>query len=210
MKKIDKTMVITSLICILPILFGALMYNKLPEQIPTHWNFNGEIDDYSSKATTVFILPIFMLVLNIITNVTLNNDPKKRNMAKPIVLLGKWTVPIVTVFCVSISLLTAMGIEIPIEKIVPVFVGILFICVGNYLPKCKQNYSAGIKLPWTLNSEENWNKTHRLAGYVWMMGGVIMLFLTVTGWSQYAFFVLMMVLVLIPSVYSYSLYKKGI
>ena len=86
--------------------------------------------------------------------------------------------------------------------------GIIFVILGNYLPKAKQNYTFGYKIPWTLNSEENWNKTHRLAGWIMVIAGIIFII--------NAFFLfewvpaVLTVLALAPVVYSYLLYKKGI
>ena len=85
--------------------------------------------------------------------------------------------------------------------------GVLFIFIGNLLPKMQQSYTMGIKLPWTLHNEENWNKTHRLSGKVWVIGGIIIL--STALWGN--FLVLMattLLMVLIPVVYSYCLYRK--
>ena len=68
----------------------------------------------------------------------------------------------------------------------------------------------GIKLPWTLNSEENWNRTHRLAGFLWVLGGVYFIVMSFVGWSLPAFLIPLAVMVLVPTVYSYVLYKRGI
>ena len=77
------------------------------------------------------------------------------------------------------------------------------------MPKVKQSYTIGIKLPWTLNSEENWNRTHRFAGGIWMLAGVLVL---VGGFAEqfWLVFVALVLAVAIPTVYSYLLYKKGI
>ena len=85
----------------------------------------------------------------------------------------------------------------------------LFVILGNYLPKMKQSYTVGIKLPWTLNSEENWYRTHRFAGVVFMLAGMIVL---VAGFIEQIWIVLAIIFAaaMIPSVYSYVLYKKGI
>jgi len=91
-----------------------------------------------------------------------------------------------------------------------VLMGLLFILIGNYLPKTKQSYTMGIKLPWTLASEENWNRTHRLAGFLWVLGGVYFIVMSFIGWSLIAFLIPLAVMVLIPAVYSYLLYRKGI
>ena len=93
---------------------------------------------------------------------------------------------------------------------IPILIGLLFIVIGNYMPKTKQSYTMGIKLPWTLASEENWNRTHRLAGFLWVIGGVYFLAMTFIGWSLVAFLIPLAVMVLVPAVYSYLLYRKGI
>ena len=92
----------------------------------------------------------------------------------------------------------------------PVFMGLLFIAIGNYLPKTKQSYTMGIKLPWTLASEENWNRTHRLAGFLWVLCGLFFIVTSFTGWSLAAFLIPIIVMVLVPAVYSYLLYRRGI
>jgi len=100
-----------------------------------------------------------------------------------------------------------LGYKISVESIMPVFMGILFFVLGFILPKCKQNYTIGIKLPWTLHDEENWNKTHKLAGKLWVYGGIVM---TVVGLFNltFIFMTIIFALVIIPTVYSYLLYRK--
>ena len=95
------------------------------------------------------------------------------------------------------------------EVIMPIFIGIVFTIIGNYLPKCKQNYTIGIKIPWTLNSEENWNKTHRFAGKLWTVCGLAMILTGFFGgfWVSLPIVLLM---VLAPFLYSYSLHRKGV
>lgn len=88
--------------------------------------------------------------------------------------------------------------------------GVIFLVTGNYLPKCRQNYTIGIKLPWTLDDEENWNYTHRLAGKLWMIGGVLIILLgfqTVVP-SMAVSMTIMVVVTMIPAIASYLYYKK--
>jgi uncharacterized membrane protein len=151
-----------------------------------------------------------MAGLNLITHFALNSDPKKANPSVVLKVIGKLTIPFMTVTLVPITIFAGLGYEIPIEKIVPAFVGLLFIIIGNYLPKSKQNYTVGIKLPWTLNNETNWNKTHRLAGYLWIVGGVMMFvnsFLQIF-WMP-VFIAIISLLSIVPAVYSYILYRNG-
>ena len=93
------------------------------------------------------------------------------------------------------------------DKLVYILVGVVMIIIGNYLPKCKQNYTMGIKLPWTLDDEDNWNRTHRLGGWIYVLCGIIFMVggLLGIGWPV---FVIFFVLAMVPMVYSFLLYKK--
>ena len=79
--------------------------------------------------------------------------------------------------------------------------------IGNYLPKCKQNYTMGIKIPWTLDNEDNWNKTHRLAGFLWVIGGVLITLNAFLG-NEWVFLAITLVMTLVPVGYSYLYYKN--
>ena len=207
-KKNWKILIITSVVIILPILAGIVLWDKLPEQIPTHWNVAGEIDGWSSKAFAVFFLPLFMLAMQWVCVFATLSDPKKKNHTDKILHLVFWLVPIMSILLSAICFSVAMGKEVQVEVVAPVFVGLLFVIIGNYLPKCQQNYTIGIKIPWTLNSEENWNRTHRTAGWVWVLGGlaVILAGFFKLFWLMAAVF---LVMVLVPFVYSYILHRKG-
>ena len=105
---------------------------------------------------------------------------------------------------------TALGMEFRVEKIIPSLVGVVFIVIGNYLPKCKQSYTMGIKLPWTLNDEENWNRTHRLGGKLWVVCGlVVILSMFLPNKFMVAIFLsVVAVAVFVPTVYSYLLFRE--
>ena len=189
---------------------GALLYSRLPETMATHWNMNGEPDGWSSRAFAVFGLPGILLAVNLFLPFALRADPKRQNMSGALVRVTVWTIPLVSLLCCGLTLARGLGYTVRVEFWVPVFMGVLFIVIGNYLPKTKQSYTMGIKLPWTLNSEENWNRTHRLAGYLWVLGGVLFLVMSFVGWSLAAFLIILAVMVFVPTVYSYLLYRKGI
>ena len=156
-------------------------------------------------------LPGLLAALNLILPFALSADPKKQNMSPALVNISLWVIPVVSVMCSAMTLCYALGYSVSVARIVPAFVGVLFIIFGNYLPKTKQSYSMGIKLPWTLNSEENWNRTHRLSGFLWVIGGALFLMLTFFGWwNLYVLLGIILAMTLIPTVYSYLLYRKGI
>ena len=208
--KSKKTLIITSLICLLPMLVGALVYSRLPEQVATHFDLQGNPDGWSSRAFAVFGLPGILLAVNLLIPFALQADPKHKNMSGALVNIVIWTVPVVSLLCSGLTLGRALGYDLRIEMVLPVFMGVLFILIGNYLPKTKQSYTMGIKLPWTLASEENWNRTHRLAGFLWVLGGAYFIVMSFIGWNLIAFLIPIVLMVLAPTVYSYLLYRKGI
>lgn len=210
-RKIDMTMITATLVCLLPIILALVLYNKLPNQIAIHWDSAGTPDNFAPKAIAVWGLPLFLAGINIFAHFMIKNDPKNANASSVLKLLGRWIIPIMSVILTPIILFKALGYNIPIQVISPAMVGIIIIVCGNYLPKCKQNYTVGIKISWTLNSTENWNKTHHMAGYLWIVGGICMVigsFLPI-NWLPITL-IIVAVLVGVPFMYSYSLYKKGI
>lgn len=210
-KKNIKLLIITSIIIILPMLVGVILWNKLPDKIPTHWNSKGEVDQYSSKAFTLFGLTGILLAVQWLCAIATSFDPKKQNHPTKILHLVFWIIPVLSVVLYTITYLTAMGLDAKMEILLPIIVGLILAIVGNYLPKCKQNYTIGIKIPWTLNSEENWNRTHRFAGKLWVIGGVLIM---LSGLLQNAFIWVfipaIILMVFAPLTYSFILYKKGI
>ena len=208
--KNKKTLIATTLVCLLPLLAGALVYSRLPEQVATHFDLQGNPDGWSSRAFAVFGLPGILLAVNLLIPFALQADPKHKNMSGALVNIVIWTVPVVSLLCSGLTLGRALGYDLRIEMVLPVFMGVLFILIGNYLPKTKQSYTMGIKLPWTLASEENWNRTHRLAGFLWVLGGAYFIVMSFIGWSLIAFLIPLALMVLVPTVYSYLLYRKGI
>ena len=211
MKVEKKTLILTTLVCLIPVIVGVIFYNQLPEQMATHWGFSGEPNGYSSRAFAVFGLPGMLVALNLFLPWALKADPKNANMSKVLFQLCLWIIPVVSVLCGCLTIGYSLGYEVKIERIIPAFVGLLFIIIGNYLPKTKQSYTMGIKLPWTLNSEENWNRTHRLGGFLWVVCGALFLILSFCGWwNIWLFFGLILVMTLVPCAYSYILYRKGI
>lgn len=208
-KKNLKTLIVTSIVILLPIFAGVAVWNKLPDKIPTHWNFEGEIDGWSSKSFAVFALPCIMLAFQWVAVLATSADPKKNNHSDKVLAFVFWVIPAVEIVMMAAVYCAAMGKPIEIDMVMSVLIGVMFVVIGNYLPKCKQNYTIGIKVPWTLNSEENWNRTHRMAGWVWVAGGILTTLggLLSFGWIVFA---VSLIIALVPIVYSYILHMKGI
>ena len=206
-KKNLPKLIITSLITLIPIIIGIVLWDKLPDQVPIHWDINGEVDRFATKIQAVFAMPLVLVAFQWICVLGTLLDPKKQNIGDKMFTLVLWIIPVISLLCNSMVFATALGHEVSVEIIMPLFMGALFVIIGNYLPKCKQSYTMGIKLPWTLDDEENWNKTHRLAGFLWVIGGIVIMATAFLG-IFWLFFVVLIPMVVIPFAYSYLLYKK--
>jgi len=208
-KKNLKTMIITSIIILAPIVAGLILWDKLPAEVATHFGENGEPNGWSSKEFAVFGMPVFLLAVHWFCAFFTGVDPKKENISNKMMTLVLWICPVVALFGCGSTYMYALDNSINTTAMGMLLVGCIFLVIGNYMPKVKQSYTIGIKLPWTLNSEENWNRTHRFAGGIWMLAGVLVL---VGGFAEqfWLVFVALVLAVAIPTVYSYLLYKKGI
>ena len=203
-----KILLITSVVILLPMLAGIILWNQLPEQIPTHWNAAGEVDSWSGKGFAVFGMPLILLAFQWLCVLGTYADPKRENHPDKILHLVLWVIPVISVVLHALTYSVALGEEVRMERIMPVFIGFVLAVVGNYLPKCKQNYTIGIKIPWTLNNEENWYRTHRFAGRIWFVGGLLIMLTGFLG-GFWIFFIAVLLMVLAPFIYSYMLHRKG-
>lgn len=208
-KENKKTLFITCAVILLPIIAGLLLWDRLPDRIPTHWGMGGEVDGWSGKGFAVFAMPALMLGIQLLCFFVTASDPKRGNIRRKYLSMVLWIIPVLSVMTSCISYAVALGAQIRVEQVIPGFIGLMFVIIGNYMPKFQQSYTMGIRLPWTLSSEENWNRTHRFGGKIWALGGIGVLFCTLMGWGM-ASIVILAVVVIVPTVYSYVLYRKGI
>ena len=216
MKKYRRTIILTTFLTGLPILIGLILWSKLPDSIATHWGANGQANGWSSKASTVFFLPCILMIIHLFAVVLTLNDPKKTNIHKKPMTLIFWIVPVISILMNGVIYLDVFGIKVNISAAVSILMGILFMLLGNYMPKLRQNYTIGIKLPWTLCSEENWYRTHRLGGKLFIVGGILVVLDGIAGiWLEDTVIFTIMIGVLLICIaismgYSFWLFKKGI
>ena len=208
--KINKKLVLfTSILILLPSLVGCVFWNQLPEEIPTHFNLLGQADGYNHKVFAIFGLPALMLLMHWVLLFLMVKDPKSSNISSKIQILIYWIIPFVS--CLSMISIygESLGYSMMSGLLAQIFMGVVMIVIGNYLPKTHRNYIIGIRLPWTLENDGNWRKTHRLAGKIWVLGGLL-LFLNsfVQLYVYWVFFLTLFFVVIIPSVYSYQLSKS--
>ena len=208
MKINKKLLIITTIIILLPIVIGLVFWEQLPETMATHWGTDNEPNGWNSKAFTVFGIPGVMAALHIFAILMTFADPKKSNIGEKAIGIVYWIIPAVSLAVMSATYAYALGMNVNIGMICCLLLGIIFIALGNYLPKAKQNFTFGYKIPWTLSSEDNWNKTHRLAGWLMVICGLLFIInaFVLSEWVILA----CLIAVAVPMIYSYILYKKGI
>lgn len=211
-KKNKWNLLFSSIVILLPIVFGLIFWNSLPEELTTHWGMDGEANGWMTKGATIFVLPVILLAIHWLCVLLSAKLPGGEEQHPKIMGIVLWIIPLISLVANGTIYAVAFGKEIdPVFLIFPLM-GILFIAIGNYLPKCKRNFTAGIKVKWALENEENWYATHRLGGKVYVIGGFILLacmFLP-TAIALWAGGLALVALIVIPVLYSYNYYKKQV
>ena len=191
-------------------LIGFIFWDKLPDQLATHFGSNGEPDGWSSKTFAVIGLPVLLVAVHLVCFFITFADPKKQHIDPKLFKLILWLCPVISWFGCGTTYAHALDMEFNITNIGMILVGVLFIIIGNYLPKARQNYTVGIKLPWTLHDEENWNRTHRLAGKLWMVCGLLFVIVSFFGLGiSWIAMILGLIMVFVPAGYSFLYYLKN-
>lgn len=175
MKKINvKILVVTSIVCLLPIICGLLFYSKLPESIAIHWGIDNNPNGYFSKPAFVFGLPAIMLGLQIFCCIVSDLSDKNPEANKKAVTVYKWIIPIITVVLYIVTMAIALGNNLDIRKIVMILLGILFIISGNYMPKVRNDYYMNSKIFWVKNKDEKLtNKAIKMSAYSLILFGIL-------------------------------------
>ena len=209
MKMNKKLLTVTSTVTLFHILWGLIIWSQLPNQISIHFNAAGQANNFQSKALAVFGLPFFLLLVHLFVIFMIGRDLKNRTMNEKMVKVIYWLIPIVSLIVSYLIYSKALGSTTNPSVFVSVLLGFIFVIMGNYMPKLKVNHTVGIRLPWTLQNEDNWHKTHRLAGKLWVLGGLILLLEAGLQFAlSYVLVLVILAIVLIPVMYSYQLSRK--
>lgn len=199
------------IVVMLPFLYLGIIWNSLPDIIPIHWNFYGEIDGYGKKETLLwvpFLLPLLTYLIFLIAPII---DPKKRlqNMGDKLTKLKFALTFMISVLALFI-IYSCKEQELD-SNFISILIGMLFAILGNYFPVLKPNYFIGIRIPWTLNSDNNWKQTHRFAGKLWLIGGVSIVIYSLFAKPEISnifFLCITSLIVVAPILYSYKMFKN--
>lgn len=196
----------------LMLLLALWAYPRLPAQVPSHWNVEGEVSGWSGR-WVVFLPPLMGLVLLVLMPLLRRIDPRREHYARfePTFWL---VINVIVAFMFVPHVLTigtALGWPLPAgDRMMIGGVGLLFILLGNYMPRMKSNWWMGIRTPWTLSSESVWRSTHRLGGRTFVLGGVLMLAsLALPAQARVGALIAAVVLsALVPAVWSYVAWRR--
>ena len=204
------------IVILLPVIFLAIVWNKLPEKIAMHFDFQGNADKYDSKNEFLLFMGIMFIVsigiYFLLTNIY-RIDPK-RNAAENKGRLQKIAFALVVflsaIECLVIYIATEGSLKLNIRFLLALM-GVFWAVIGNYMNNLKPNYFAGFRLPWTLENEDNWRYTHHIASKLWFAGGLLITVIcifTSTIVSLISVFAILLTATVIPIIYSYRFYKK--
>lgn len=210
MKMNKKQPILTSFVIVLPALLGAFFWNALPEQVPTHFGIDGKADGYSSKLFALVAFPILFVIFQIIALASLEKESVKVAAPAKMRKLYDWIVPAFSFIVQGSIYANALGWVKSSPTLVTAFLGIIFIILGNYLPKTHRNHTIGIRTPWTLSDDKNWYKTHRMAGKLWVLGGLLILLESFVQVAMpYVMGVVIAIMIIAPMIYSFFLSRKA-
>ena len=197
---------LTTLIILIPILVGCILWNRLPDTIATSFGVDSAANGWNSKLFAVLGIPAMIAVVHLFCLVVMSADPKQKNIGKKPLGIFFWILPCTSLLISTVIYGNAMDVKMDVGFLVCLFLGVLFVMMGNILPKAGQNYSFGIKLPWTLNDSENWKHTNRFGGWCMVIAGIVII-VTSLWHTPWFFFGVVFAAAAAPMFYSY-IYEK--
>ena len=198
-------------IVLTPFVYLAIIWDSLPQRVPIHWNYKGEIDNWGDKFSLVLILFLLPVLMYVLMTFIPKIDPKKRIslMGGKFYQLKFFLVLFMSVVALLI-LYTTKERSVNNPNLVFALLGVLLMIFGNYFKVIQPNYFIGIRTPWTLENSEVWKATHAFAGKIWLIGGFVLVLggLVLNDAFRNVFVSIILILALIPIVYSFIKFKQ--
>lgn len=207
--KSKKAIALMWLFSLLPFVLVAVAWPHLPEQVPTHWGLNGQVDAYSSPVTLWLlcgISPLLSLGMQFLPRL----DPKRGNYEKFQSYYDFFgpLVPLLLLACVSITLSESLWPgRISVGRVIGALVGVLFLIIGNIMGKVKTNWFLGFRTPWALSDPDVWNKTQRLGGWTFFLSGLAALLLSLLA-PEKIFFIIFFAILIVGTILTYFMSWK--
>jgi uncharacterized membrane protein len=190
---------------------AAWSWQRLPEQIPTHWNLQGQVDGHGNKFVGLLLLPLIAAAVYFMLLLLPLADPGRanyQNFAAAYKLIRVFILAFMAALYAA-TVAAALGHHVDITQISFLGIAVLFMVIGNLMGKIRPNWFVGVRTPWTLSSKKSWNKTHRLAGWLFMLMGALFAVVAFvhTTWTFLAVLVVDATCIISLVVYSYLVYR---
>ena len=199
----NKWKILISLIVIaMTSVAGIILWDKLPAQLPVHFNLNSEPDNFMPKAAAIFGIPAFLMAIQLLCLLDTHIQFKKNGQVRKYLPYIIWLVPAIAIFVMGSIIMFSLNIPFNMTLVVSVFMGVLLVIEGNIMPKVSKNRTFGIRIFWTLKNEDNWYHTHRVGGFVFVIGGILLIFSSLLN-NVYVTAGLVLATAIIPIVYSW-------
>jgi len=199
-------------IAVVALAISVWTYSSLPPTVATHWNLRGMPDGFSSRFVAVAIGPVIIVGITLLFNLLPKIDPRRENYARFLSTYWLFANAVIVFMLIphGMVIATGLGYSVRIDRLMPLFIGLLFVVIGNYLTRVEPNWFVGIRTPWTLSSDTVWRKTHRTGGWLMVIGGIALA--TGAFLPRSALLPLLIgtivVVAVIPIVQSYVLWKR--
>ena len=185
-------------------------YDRLPDPVPTHFDLRGNANGFTPKPFGAFVFPILVAALGLVLSVLPRISPRGYTLegfGRVFEIVSITILGIIFVIGV-VALLQALGWRPPIDRVVLPLIGVMLIVLGNFMGKFRRNFFIGIRTPWTLADEEVWYRTHRLAGPLFVVAGIVLMAGPFFGGGPLLIVPVIVLAALIPVVYSYFIYRR--
>jgi Predicted integral membrane protein len=156
-------------------ILSAVAYPRLPATVPSHWNIHGQVNGWQSREWAAFFVPTLLLAVWAAMRALPKIDPRRANYAKFQPTYDLVIAMVLTIVAlVHLAVLAyALGMPVSIHRLAPIALGLMFMVIGNQLPRARSNWWFGIRTPWTLSNDRVWERTHRVGGYFMTIAGVV-------------------------------------
>lgn len=158
-------------------IFSAAVWSRLPDRVPIHWDIRGSVDRYGGRAEAALLAPAIATVIWLVMRALPRIDPRRENYAK---FAGTYdlVVAMVVVILAAVHVLvlgSGLGWPVPVVRVMPLLVGLVFVVIGNVLPRARPNWWFGVRTPWTLSNDRVWTRTQRVGGFALVLAGIVVM-----------------------------------
>ena len=208
--KISRHDVFEIFLILVSLLLAVLLYSRLPQNVPTHWNMQGVPNGFTPKPWGAFLGPMILAPLYVLLRILPAISPRGFRMTdfEGVFRMIRTTIIGILFIITTASLLAAAGMPVPIGRIVLCSVGLLLAILGNYMGKLRRNFFIGIRTPWTLASDEVWLRTHRLGGVTFTALGIFLIALGILNGAARWMIIAIIAATAIPVIYSFVIYRR--